>query len=298
MHKPVRMAALALAVLMGLLSACGKTAESDADSFLLYYVRSGDDSLESALESISWEGTQTVEVLFSRLCSDPAEEDLATCIPEGTSLLSWDLKDSVLSMDLSGEFGTLTGVELTLASWCITLTMCQLEGVSAVRITAEGETLLEDEILTPQQVMLDGGEGDTSTLYTTLYFPLSDGSGIGSERREIQITENRSESESILDALCAGPESKELSSFLPSSAEGITLWIKEDICYVNLTEEWQSYLEEDRDLLQQCLQCVVDSLAELDDVDSVQFLMDGAEISDWSDIGGDFPMNPSEDGSQ
>ena len=298
MHKPVRMAALALAVLMGLLSACVKTAESDADSFLLYYVRSGDDSLESALESISWEGTQTVEVLFSRLCSDPSEEDLATCIPEGTSLLSWDLEESVLSMDLSGEFGTLTGVELTLASWCITLTMCQLEGVSAVRITAEGETLLEDEILTPQQVMLDGGEGDTSTLYTTLYFPLSDGSGIGSERREIQITENRSESESILDALCAGPESKELSSFLPSSAEGITLWIKEDICYVNLTEEWQSYLEEDRDLLQQCLQCVVDSLAELDDVDSVQFLMDGAEISDWSDIGGDFPMNPSEDGSQ
>ena len=298
MHKAVRMAALALAVLMGLLSGCGKTAESDADSFLLYYVLSGEDSPESALESVSWEGTQTVEVLFSQLCSDPAEEDLATCIPEGTSLLSWDIEGSVLSMDLSGEFGTLTGVELTLASWCITLTMCQLDGVSAVRITAEGETLLEDEILTPQQVMLDGGEGDTSTLYTTLYFPLSDGSGIGSERREIQITENRSETESILDALCAGPESKELSSFLPSSAEGITLWIKEDICYVNLTEEWQSDLEEDRDLLQQYLQCVVDSLAELDDVDSVQFLMDGAEISDWSDIGGDFPMNPSEDRSQ
>ena len=298
MHKYVRMAALFLAVLMGLLSACGNTADTDGDTFLLYYVRSGDSSLDSALEGVSWEGAQTVEDLFDLLCSDPSDEDLATCIPDGTSLLSWSIEDSVLSMDLSGEYGTLTGVELTLASWCITLTMCQLDEVSAVRITAEGETLMDDEILTPQQVMLDGGEGDTSTLYTTLYFPLSDGSGIGSERRELQISENRSESESILDALCAGPESKELSAFLPSSDEGITLWIKENICYVNLTEEWKSYLEEDRELLQEYLQCVVESLAALDEVESVQFLMDGAEISDWSDIGGDFPMSPSEDGAQ
>ena len=295
MKRPKRFLAFGLVMLLILLPACGKSSsQEDEDSFLIYYVLEDNDGLESAIEGVEWEGSQDVETIFARLCADPVTDvALVSSIPEDTSLQSWKLEDGILYLDLSGEFGTLTGIELTIADSCLVLTLCQLEEVSGVSITADGETLMEDAVLTPQDVMLTGGEGDTGTLYVTLYFPLSDGTGMGSEERELTITENRSSAESILDALCAGPESKELSSFLPESSVGITLWIEEEICYVNLTEEWQLFLEEDWEELQTNLLCIVNSLAELDDVESVQFLMDGAEIEEWEDFGGDFPLTPS-----
>ncbi|MCD8145013.1 MAG: GerMN domain-containing protein [Oscillospiraceae bacterium] len=287
-----RLMALGLAGALALLSACDAETTEAEDSFQIYYIRADNQELDSALEGVAWEGDRDVDTLFAMLCAEPLEEVLDTGIPAGTSLQSWELTDGVLYLDVSGEYGTLTGVELTMTSYCIVLTMCQMEGVSGVSITADGEALMEETVLTPRQVMLNGGEGDTSTLVVTLYFPLSDGSGIGAEGRTLNISENRSEAESILDALCDGAESRELSGFLPDSAEGITLWIKEQICYVNLTEEWQLYLEEDWDTLAEKLLCIVNSLAQLDEVESVQFLMDGAAIDAWSEIGGDFPITP------
>ncbi len=280
---------LALLTVLLLLSGCAGE-EGTQTGLELYYARESNLSLDSALSSVAWEGETGIESIFQQLLLDQEDEGLVSLIPSRTTLKGWSVEDGVLYLNLSGEFGTLSGIELTMASYCLVLTYCQLEEVSAVAITADGEYLLEQELLTPQQVILDGGEGDTGTMTATLYFPLSDGSGIGSEQRVLTITENRSKAESILDALCAGAEDKELSVYLPESDQGITLWIQESICYVNLTEEWRLELEEDWSALPQKLQCVVNSLCQLDDVESVQFLMDGAVLEGWSEINGDFPM--------
>ncbi len=285
---------LCLLTVLLLLSGCS-SAENNTATFQLYYARTSNTELDSALEGVTWEGSREIPALFAQLCATPAEEGLSSLIPSRTTLKSWTLEEEILHLDLSAEFGTLTGIQLTMASYCLVLTYCQLDTVSGVVITADGEALLPNTILTPQQVMLDGGEGDTSTLPVTLYFPLSDGSGMGSETRILTITENRTRAESILDALCAGPESRDLSAFLPDSDQGITLWTQDGICYVNLTEEWQQELEANRTSLLLELTCVVNSLAQLDGVDSVQFLMDGAAIEAWSDLGGDFPLLPNTD---
>ncbi len=275
--------------LIFLLSACG--AKEEENNFLIYYAAFGNST--SGLEGVTWSGdTEDVEEIFDALCRGPEKAQLTSLIPSGTSLQSWELSQGALRLDLSGEYSTLSGVWLTIANYCIALTMCQLEQVRMVAITADGETMTEREWLTDGQVMLDGGEGDTGQIFVKLYFPLSDGEGIGVEECQLEITEDLTASEAILAGLCAGPENRGLSAYLPGSSEDITLWIDSGICYVNLTEVWVEYLETSEAGLETVLLCITNSLCNLDDVSCVQFLMDGAAIDRWAEVQGDFPVFP------
>ena len=289
-----RLAAGALALTL-LLSACGRG--EPEENFLIYYAAPGDSISTSALEGVPWnQKTSDVEKIFSALCLDPEKPMLESLIPRGTVLQSWTLSQGGLTLDLSGEYSTLSGVQLTIANYCIALTMCQLPAVDQVAITADGESMTGAEWLTEEQVMLSGGEGDTGQIYVRLYFPRADGMGIGSEERQLEITEDLTTLEAILAGLCAGPESRELSACLPGSSSDITLWIDGGICYVNLTEEWAEELENSPAGLETVLLCVTDSLCNLEEVSSVQFLMDGAAMDRWAEVQGDFPIFPDVSG--
>ncbi len=285
------------ALLLLLLSACGVPGEED--SFLVYYAVSGDSGVTGAgvLEGAVWNGNpEDVEAIFDALCQNPEWPSLYSLIPAETSLQSWEISDGHLRLDLSGEYSTLSGVQLTIANSCIALTMCQLEEVWAVAITADGEPMTREEWLSEEQIMLSGGEGDTGQIFTRLYYPLADGTGIGAEERQLEITEDLTASEAILAGLCAGPESRELSAYLPTSSADITLWIDDEICYVNLTVEWAEKLESSEAGLETVLLCVTNSLCNLEDVSSVQFLMDGAAMDSWAEVQGDFPVFPNVSG--
>lgn len=284
-----------LLALVFLLAACG-TAE-DPEGIRLYYAATSDSDSAGALETVPWNGgPEEVEALFAALCQEPEKPQMTSLIPSGTTLQSWELSEGRLRLDLSGEYSTLSGVRLTIANYCIALTMCQLDSVREVAITADGETMTEREWLSDGQVMLSGGEGDTGQIYVELYFPLAEGEGIGSEGRQLEIAEDVTASEAILAGLCAGPESRELSAYLPSSSADITLWIDNEICYVNLTEDWVDDLENGEAGLETILLCVTDSLCNLDTVSSVQFLMDGAAMDRWTEVKGDFPVFPDVSG--
>ena len=61
--------------------------------------------------------------------------------PEGVRLLSWEVEEGRLHLDLSEQYGGLSGVDLTVADACLTLTLCQVEGVESVYVTVEGREI-------------------------------------------------------------------------------------------------------------------------------------------------------------
>jgi germination protein M len=281
---------LALAALL-MLSGCSRSANQG--EIQLYYAVANGGSALSALDSESWQGAEAdVERIFQALCQNPESAQLYSLIPQNTTLQSWELEQGNLSLDLSGEYATLSGVQLTIANYCIALSMTQLDQVDAVSITADGEPMTQEEWLTEDQVMLSGGQGDTGQITAYLYFPIVEGEGIGVEQRALELAEDDTPPEAILTALCQGPESKLLSAYLPASGEDITLWVDDEICYVNLTEEWVQELEESEFGLSTVLRCITNSLCGQESVSSVQFLMDGAAMEDWEDTGWDFPVLP------
>ena len=127
-----------------LLAGCAfVAAREDAPSegaYRVYYSAMRDEEAGAAVGWV-WRvppgSGETAPALMAALLARPEEPGLSSPFPAGVRLLSWSLEEGQLRLDLSEQYGNLSGVDLTLADLCITLTFCQLEEVESVYITVE-----------------------------------------------------------------------------------------------------------------------------------------------------------------
>ncbi len=154
MMRPVIL--IFIAVLMALSTAgCGQQ-EKTAEGLQLYYTVSSDSLYGEAIQGETYEvDSQAVDIvaLMERLFTGPQDASLTNPFPAGTDILwaGW-LPDGVLVLNLSEEYSGLTGVNLTLADYCIVRTLCQLEGVSQVEILVANQ---ENQFRNHQILTLD-----------------------------------------------------------------------------------------------------------------------------------------------
>ena len=133
---------LLLALLGTLLSGCMRRAE--AQGYDVYYVEQSAgaaSALRPGRNTPLPSGRPSVEGLVDLLLSRPQREDLTSAIPEGVTLRKWTLYNGLLTVDFTSGYGTLSGIDLTLADYSVVLTLTQLEGVETVMITVDGEML-------------------------------------------------------------------------------------------------------------------------------------------------------------
>lgn len=139
-------------------------------------------------------------------------------------------------MDLSAAYGGLSGVELSLADYAITLTLTQLPDVARVRITVLGEELdyRSRQVFLSRDVLLAPKEDVVSTVAVSLYFP--DGDGVlTEEKRTLNLYEGDTQGGAVIRALENGPETKGLQSTLPEGFKVRKVWAEEGVCYVSLS---------------------------------------------------------------
>lgn len=160
-----RLIAMVLAVLL-LLSACGgQSGEAQQSEYALCFLSgelvSGETGHGSALawEPYPTQEEPTAEELLNALLEGPSQEGLATPFPKGVTLrdCSMDEKEpGVLAITLSEQYGALSDISLTLADYCIVLTLCQLEGVEGVKIRSGGynSDYRSHQLLTAQEAVL------------------------------------------------------------------------------------------------------------------------------------------------
>lgn len=155
------------ALLLSLLALCvlvscrmqAQPPEEDPNAIRLYFLNNRSDTGSAiAAEPYTGEQAATVRILINALLKGPAGEGLSSPFPAGTTLRGWSVEDGLLQLDLSEQYGDLSGIDLTLADYCMALTLCQLEGVERVRITVAGLPLAYrgHDILDPSEAMLDG----------------------------------------------------------------------------------------------------------------------------------------------
>ncbi len=269
---------LALAVL---LSACGQTAASTEDAPLVYYaVQASESPGQSAVRGVAWpeeDGAPTVETFFRRLTETPEDGALYSVFPENLRLLSWELEDGLLRLDVSEEYSGLTGISLTLANYCLVLTVSQLSGVSSVSITVAGSPLPEggNAPRAAGDALLTGVLSDPTLTGLQLYFPLTDGSELGTEYREVQLHDISPEGQvtAVLEALVQGSDSGEMASPFEGLEVRLSCELVDEVCLLTLTDSWAEVLRADT-LSRQAL---VNSLCELDGVEAVAFSWSGGE---------------------
>jgi spore germination protein GerM len=115
----------------------------------LYFLRTEDGQALLTPEQTRIENQQTATVLETLVATVPEDlpEGVNSAIPVETAVLNTDLRDGVLTVDLSENFATVSGDILIQAVAQIVYTATDLVGVDGVLVSVDGEptTLPDDE---------------------------------------------------------------------------------------------------------------------------------------------------------
>lgn len=283
-----RKLALILALILLLPTGCVSKHVTNANQLEFYYCVPSDKhfgpSIQAETDSVS---AVTIPNVINRLFEGPDSPELVSIIPEETTLQSWILEDGNLKLDLSEAFGRLTGISLTRAEYCIVLTLTQLEEVDTVSITVDGQSIPGSgvEKMSQDDVVLKGETQDPVTISTQLYFPLTDGSGLGVEYREVEVASMDAEDQAsaILEELIRGPSGEEMTGFFGGAVEMEVVEIVESTCVLSIDSAAMESICNPEERFELQLYSVVDSLTELGTIETVAFLLDGAPIEGWED---------------
>lgn len=285
-----KVAGLLLALLLGL-TACAIPQEpsGEEEGYLLYYLAEtdeakGGDLIRSSYEQLDLAENASLEeqaaAVVERLIAGSRDESLRSPLPGGISLLSLTIQDRRATVDLSGGFARLSGVELTLADYCLTLSLTALEGISAVAVTAQGREVGQQpkQIFYERDVLLSDMGDVLQTVEVTLYFLNSEGALEG-EKRTLEVYEGQTLAENLIVALMAGPENRELTKVIPDNFMLNSVRVDEGICYVNISAESLAELPEDETAQRLILWSLSDSLYSIDSVNELRFLSNGEELT-------------------
>ena len=277
------MCLLLSAALLLLAMGCAHESQEEAGGFALYFLEAepemggGALRVEKAylpeLENASPE--ETARGLMEALLQGPLDGTLKSTIPAGTSLLSLEVSGGRALVDVSASYGSLSGVALTLADYAVTMTLTQVPEISSVKITVRGQELAyrNKQTFASRDVLLFPEEDVVGTVQAVLYF-LDENGALAPEERTLELYEGDTQVFAVARALENGPESKKLAAVLPEGFRVRSVWLEEDVCYVNLSSSQLETLAPEADL-QTAVEALARSLCSLDTVDEARFLVDG-----------------------
>ena len=280
--KRKRIVLTALALVLLALAGCG-VVQKEQEGLRLYYAASldthrGGDAIDSV--TIAWDelpqGDQVAraESVLALLMGMCQEKGFQSPIPAGTTLRSVTIIGGTACVDFSGSYGQLSGMALTIADYCVALSLTQLEGIYAVRITVNEQDLAyrDNDLFLAGDVLLTSMDDVVRTLTARLYFPNSDGD-LEAEERLLTQYEGQSAADVVLSALGDGPSDDDLQPLAEKGLSGMTVRMDNGVCQLNVASASMEELEDDT--AGQLLLCVTQSLQSLEGISSVQLYIDG-----------------------
>lgn len=275
---------LAAALLLTAVS-CAAPETAAQEGYALYYLtdtelHQGGDAIAAeycALE-LPEDPARAAERLLERYWQGPQSEDLTSPLPAGLQLLSVEEQAGRLTLDVSGQYGALSGVELTLADSCLTLTLTQLSGIYSVTVLVRGRALeyRARQELRRRDVLLSTTEDLVGTVRAATWYAEAETGELTSVVQTIPVYEGKTRAESVLDAL-RQPPAEQLRSLLPADFAFRSVQMEGEVCYVSLPSEGLALLEGNEE---QLLTAAARSLCSLPSVAAVQYLLDG-ESAVW-----------------
>ena len=280
--KRKRIVLTALALVLLALAGCG-VVQKEQEGLRLYYAASldthrGGDAIDSV--TIDWDelpqGDQVAraESVLALLMGMCQEKGFQSPIPAGTTLRSVTIIGGTACVDFSGSYGQLSGMALTIADYCVALSLTQLDGIYAVRITVNEQELAyrDNDLFLAGDVLLTSMDDVVRTLTARLYFPNSDGD-LTAEARLLTQYEGQSAAGVVLSALGDGPSDDDLQPLAEKGLSGMTVRMDNGVCQLNVASASMEELEDDT--ARQLLLCVTQSLQSLEGISSVQLYIDG-----------------------
>lgn len=272
---------LLLAAQLLTLAGCGggKNDSIHGRAVQFYYEVQNTDALD--IESVVAAETRMVEAytlseLLKQYFSGPEAEELISPFPPGTQVLDIVSDEGSLTLKMSGEFFTLMGVEMSIASCCIAKTVCEYADIRSVILSDSLETIrLEAQ---PENYLLSDDITQTSDETFTVYFSDASHRYLIAETRAVILSENETEAAYVMRQLFEGPESEQLLDVIPEDAELLEVSTQDGVCTLNFSGGFYESSWEDAHEAYMTLYGIVNTLTSIPDIQSVCFLAEGEPV--------------------
>ncbi|MBR5217600.1 MAG: GerMN domain-containing protein [Oscillospiraceae bacterium] len=211
-------------------------------------------------------------------------------VPNGTKMQRCTVAGSMVTVDFNGVYGNLGGMDLTIADYCIALSILQIPGVYTVRITVNERDLAYrgQNVFHADDVLLTSQEDVVRNLAVRLYFP--QGNTLVAEDRILTVYEGDSPTGTMLEALAAGPEGSGLQPLLSKEFKALSTWVENSICYVNLPLQSEQLLPQEETAQRLTVEGIVRSLCTIRGVTRVQFLVEGERVETYGGVDVSMPI--------
>ena len=275
---------------MLLLFLCGCKNENDHSGergIYVYYRTDRTDSDEvSAIGTYFYPLAASADALhqaLNRLSESPAPENgLSSAFPPDIRIGTYSIDNGAISVSLTGGYSSLLPLEKTLLRCCLVLTLCELDEVESVNIFEEDRLVeqgLTADILLPESMAESSRQAEL-----TLWFPSADGSCLKEEQRRLTIAQFKPVEEYVLEELLRGPRGKNAVSAIPTGTALRSVHIGGGVCTVDFSEEFYSNRPLNAVEERMKIFSLVNTLTELDGVDSVLITVEGRSISCYSHL--------------
>lgn len=298
-----KLTALLLSVLV--LSSCAPAAEEPEPEggYGLWFAVSEDDerggSSVVARETRYWAEDPTAMELMEALLKGPESGGgLYSPFPKGVKVRGVEMNEdtATVQVNLSEQYGGLAGFQLTVADYCIALTLCQLPGVDTVRVLVDGESIpyRNRQDLRTGDVLLSGIGEEPDAFLAALYFPSRDGEGLTAEYRQVTRS-GSSAAEIVVTELLRGPSDTENCLSMPQGTLLRSMTVSKGLCQVNLSGEFLSNASSSEEQAGLTLYALVDTLCILSGVSQVRLLVEGESVPSYGGIVTDVPLSANFD---
>lgn len=234
---------LKLLLVLLLLCGCSREFNKQADSqYQIYYLSLEENEIFSRnYRPAAEDASGTIKEFIEELSQMPKKAGYLRLLPEDVSVLGYEQKGIVLTLNLTKEYRNMKDTREILTRAGLVRTFVQIPGVERLEIQIEGEPLTNrngDPVGTLSADSFLENSGREINAYQSaslvLYFSDETGSGLKKETREVYYNTGIPLERVVVEQLIKGPREEGNYQALSSNTKILGITTSDNICYVNL----------------------------------------------------------------
>lgn len=234
---------------------------------------------------------QIVEVL-TLLCSVPDNKELRATLTSGINIITYAFENGKVTLSLGEKYKELSKPTEVLTRAAIVRSLTSIEGVDGVTITVNGEPITDTSgnaigIMTADMFVDKAGtqmEAVETRITLRLYFANETGDGLVAVNRELSHNadvSNVSMEKLVVEQLIIGPANDETYPTINPEAKLVNSTVKDGICYLTFDSNFTTAVN--NVTTDVTIYSIVNSLAELSNINKVQFSIEGNKDGKFRD---------------
>jgi germination protein M len=271
-----------LALVLGLLAACGRKAEDSGTAYQVYYVNKEETKIFSVEYRSESEDTETLLVeLLAQLGTQGEKMEYRAPLSDHAELLGYTLDNGQITLDFDQKYREMETTEEILVRAAVVRTLTQIPEISYVAFTIQGEMLMDSagNAVGPMaaDTFIDNAGNEINAyekVNLLLYFANEAGDGLVEEnRRNVVYNSNIPLEKLVVEQLIEGPTAQGGYPTINPLTQIVSVNVKDGVCYVNFSED---FLSQPYNVNSEVtIYSITNSLVELSNVNKVQRSVNG-----------------------